>query len=66
MPQNPPGDDAVIRWLARKFWEEAPVLGGHDTLYSPFNEEDGVEVLRVELSRIASALERWERVRDRK
>ena len=41
----------MMRW----FWRHAP--RHHETVWSSFNEEDGIEVLRSELSRIASALE---------
>jgi len=41
----------MMRW----FWRYAP--RHHETVWSSFNEEDGIEVLRVELRRIAEALE---------
>jgi len=41
----------MMRW----FWRHAP--RHHETVWSSFNEEDGIEVLRVELNRIAEALE---------
>jgi len=41
----------IMNW----FWRHAP--RNHETVWSSFNEEDGIEVLRSELGRIADALE---------
>jgi len=41
----------IMSW----FWREAP--RSHETVWSSFNEEDGIEVLRIQLRRIADALE---------
>jgi hypothetical protein len=41
----------IMSW----FWRHAP--RSQETVWSSFNEEDGIEVLRSELGRIADALE---------
>lgn len=47
----------MISWLFRKFWREAPTFD-HETVWSSFNEEDGIETIRMQLDRIATALEK--------
>jgi hypothetical protein len=46
----------MISWLFRKFWRESPRFAS-ETVWSSFNEEDGIETIRVQLDRIATALE---------
>ena len=48
----------ILRWLFRKFWEYAP--RHHETIWSSANEDDGIEVIRIELARIATTLETME------
>jgi len=46
----------ILKWLFRKFWEHAP--RHHETVWSSFHEEDGIEVLRFQLEFIGYQLER--------
>ena len=46
----------MLRWLFRKFWEDAPRSRGGE-IWSPEMQEDGVWVVYQELHRIAEALE---------
>jgi hypothetical protein len=45
----------ILKWLFRKFWENAP--RHHETVWSSFHEEDGIEIIAHELRRIADYLE---------
>lgn len=45
----------ILKWLFRKFWEHAP--RSHETIWSSFHEEDGIEVIAYELRRIGDILE---------
>ena len=46
----------ILKWLFRKFWEDAP--RHHETVWSSYHEEDGIEVLRYMLEFQARQLER--------
>ena len=50
------GCGKLLTWLFRKFWEPAP--RHHETIWSSFNEEDGIEVIRYQLLFIGTQLER--------
>ncbi len=45
----------ILKWLFGKFWENAP--RHHETVWSSFHEEDGIEIIAMELRRIADSLE---------
>ena len=45
----------ILSWLFRKFWEYAP--RHHETVWSSYHEEDGIEVIAHELRRIGDSLE---------
>jgi len=48
----------MITWLFRKFWRAAPSFRS-ETQWNMADEGDAWEGVRVELERIANALEHW-------
>jgi len=48
----------MITWLFRKFWKAAPSFRS-ETAWNMEDESDAWEGIRVQLERIADALEHW-------
>ncbi len=46
----------MLSWLFGKFWDASPRFTS-ETVWNHVMEEDGIELIRVELDRIADAIE---------